>query len=403
MRTDGNYRTDTSVLGTLEDGTVEPETGYPFSRLRHFAANQFQINDNPDTTDLLAFFSAGGAGNDLTIHLQDATGVASFVVADVVFIGGGNFARFTVPAAFETVMARIANGDLFIIAFTRPTVISPLAATANASLEVDLSAAAPASLGDAPAHEPLAATANASFEVALAVAAPAALSSIDDTTASTTLYRFENIDLSADALEDVFTRFSGTLTTAGAWSSQATGVTATSNTGPGTNSSGPYVYSESSTSSGPAEILANSKLVMLESIMDTWTGAGRSITFRVCIQGTGWSGDDEGLRIITGTTEADSTQLVLLTGWDYSNNYVVGNTITNRQDDDYDIVQVGGWIDYTIDIPDGHEYFELGLICCCVRIVSPTRSGVVADRTGIDNHDDDAYAPGGNGKRFIRC
>ena len=69
--------------------------------------------------------------------------------------------------------------------------------------------------------------------------------------------------------------------------------------------------------------------------------------------------DDEGLRIITGTTEADSTQLYRLTGWDYSNNYVVGNTITNRQDDDYTIVQVGGWIDYTIDIPDGHEYFEL--------------------------------------------
>ena len=47
-------------------------------------------------------------------------------------------------------------------------------------------------------------------------------------TADETTYRFENIDLSADALEDVFTRFSGTLTTAGAWSSQATGVTATS-------------------------------------------------------------------------------------------------------------------------------------------------------------------------------
>ena len=107
-------------------------------------------------------------------------------------------------------------------------------------------------------------------------------------TADATTYRFENIDLSADALEDVFTRFSeGSLATAGAWVAQGTGVTPTSNTGPGTNSSGPYVYSESSASSGPAEILTNSKLVMLESIMDTWTGTGRSITFRVCIQGTG--------------------------------------------------------------------------------------------------------------------
>ena len=186
------------------------------------------------------------------------------------------------------------------------------------------------------------------------------LTTTSASTADETTYRFENIDLSADALEDVFTRFSGTVLLRQEHGvAQGTGVTPTSNTGPGTNSSGPYVYSEASASSGPAEILTNSKLVMLESIMDTWTGTGRSITFRVCIQGTGWSGDDEGLRIITGTTEADSTQLVRLTGWDYSNNYVVGNTITNRQDDDYTIVQVGGWIDYTIDIPDGHEYFEL--------------------------------------------
>ena len=186
------------------------------------------------------------------------------------------------------------------------------------------------------------------------------LTTTSASTADATTYRFENIDLSADALEDVFTRFSeGSLATAGAWVAQGTGVTPTSNTGPGTNSSGPYVYSESSASSGPAEILTNSKLVMLESIMDTWTGTGRSITFRVCIQGTGWSGDDEGLRIITGTTEADSTQLYRLTGWDYSNTYTVGDTVTNRQDDDYTIVEDGGWIDYTIDIPDGHEYFEL--------------------------------------------
>ena len=146
--------------------------------------------------------------------------------------------------------------------------------------------------------------------------------------------------------------------------SNRTGVTSDiGNTGPGTErSSGPYRLFgiKLHRQDANAEILTNSKLVML--FIALWTrgrGTGRSITFRVCIQGTGWSGDDEGLRIITGTTEADSTQLVRLTGWDYSNNYVVGNTITNRQDDDYTIVQVGGWIDYTIDIPDGHEYFEL--------------------------------------------
>ena len=46
-----------------------------------------------------------------------------------------------------------------------------LAATANASLEVEFSATAPAMLGDAPAQPALAATANASFEVDFSAAA----------------------------------------------------------------------------------------------------------------------------------------------------------------------------------------------------------------------------------------
>ena len=563
------YRDDTGV-GTLVDGTIEPESGYEISRIRHAVTNQLQLNDNPDAADVNAFFSTGGAGNDLIIHVQDRTGVTSFTVADVTLLGGGNFARFTVPDAFETVLARIDLDDRFIIAFTRvsttdqfptaPTVSNksgtvgdsfsttlpvgtggdtPLsysvsgepswssfntstrvlsgtptsAATTTVTYTVEdddgdtdsttfdivVSAATPDDLmpslpaifsqsatvgtfftltfsaatgGDTPlsysvsgnpswltlSNRTLSGTPTAtgshtvvvtvedndgdtasrtfiltvtaaadlmptagnttnksyaidtdfSFTLAAGTGGDGTLAitvaglptgatfdgtdtisgnvstagthtvtvtytdddgdTDDDTfvltltsasTTDSTTYRFENIDLSADALEDVFTRFSGSLATAGAWRAQTTGVTGTSNTGPGTNSSGPYVYSESSTASGPAEILTNSKLVMLESIMDTWTGTDRSITLRICIQGTGWSANDEGLRITTGTTEADSTQLARLTGWDYSNTYTVGDTITNRQDDDYDIVLDGGWIDYTIDIPDGHEHFEI--------------------------------------------
>ena len=154
-----------------------------------------------------------------------------------------------------------------------------------------------------------------------------ALSTADDTTASTTLYRFENIDGDADALENVFTRFSDALATDGAWRAQTSGTSGTSNTGPGSNSPGPYVYSETSASLSVASIEANSKLVMLASIMDAWTGAGRSITLRTCVQGAGWSGDGEGLRIKTGTTEADSTDLATLSGWDYSNS---GTPLTTR-------------------------------------------------------------------------
>ena len=565
-----HYNIDLS-LGTVEDGSIEPETGYEITRIRHNSANLFQLNDNPDAENLADFFASGN-GSDLTIYIQDATGVSSFVVADqTVDSSGGNWTRWNVPDAFEAVMARIASGDLFILAFTRETAVTDLMPTAptvtnktgtvgtafsttlpvgtggdtplsysvsgepswasfnattrvlsgtpnaaatttvtytvedddgdtdSTTFNIVVSAATPDDLmpslpaifsqsatvgtfftltfsaatgGDPPlsysvsgnpawltlsnltlSGTPTAAgsytvvvtvedndgdtasrtfiltvtaaadlmptagnTTNKSYSVdtdfsftlvagtggdgtlAITVAGLPTGATFDGTdtitgnvstagthtitvtytdddgdtdddtfvltitsasTADATTYRFENIDLSSDALEDVFTRFSGSLATAGAWTDRSTGVTPTSNTGPGTNSSGPYVFSESSASSGPAEILTNSKLVMLSSIMDTWTGTGRSITFRVCIQGTGWSGDDEGLRIITGTTEADSTQLYRLTGWDYSNNYTVGDTVTNRQDDDYTIVQVGGWIDYTIGIPDGHEYFEL--------------------------------------------
>ena len=480
-RDDDPTAVETSDSGEILDGDIIPATDYRMSLIRHPDANGFILNDRPEAASIITFFEAGGDGADLTIHVQDDTGVASFVVADTtIFASSDDFIRYTVPDAVETVLARIGSGDLFILAFTRPATVDLMPTAGNT---LDQSAVVGTAItinvvaatgGDTPlaytqtgaptwatfddsaltfAGTPDAAgthtitvtvtdddgdtdtdsfvltvtaaadlmptagdTTNKSYAVdtdfsftlvagtggdtplAITVSGLPTGATFDDTdtitgnvstagahtitvtytdddgdsdddtfvltitsavVADSTTYRFENIDLSADALEDVFLRFSGNLATAGAWRSQTTGVTPTSNTGPGTNSSGPYVYSESSASSGPAEILTNSKLVMLESIMDTWTGTGRSITLRICIQGTGWSADDEGLRIRTGTTESDATQLVRFTGWDYANDYVVGDTVTNRQDDDYTIVQVGGWIDYTIDIPDGHEHFEL--------------------------------------------
>ena len=82
----------------------------------------FQLNDNPDAADVGDFFDVSGTGNDLIIHVQDETGVASFTVADASVISGGNFVRWTVPAAVETVLVRILNGDRFLLAFTRASV-----------------------------------------------------------------------------------------------------------------------------------------------------------------------------------------------------------------------------------------------------------------------------------------
>ena len=115
------YNVDISA-GTLEDGSIEPESGNEITRVRHNGTNLLQLNDNPSAADISAFFASGGAGNDLTIYIQDATGVASFVVADqTVDSAGNNWVRWNVPDSFETVLARIAVDDLFILAFTRPT------------------------------------------------------------------------------------------------------------------------------------------------------------------------------------------------------------------------------------------------------------------------------------------
>ena len=111
------YHSGISV-GTLEDGSLNP--GVPISRIRDRGPNDFQLNDNPSTIDLEAFFDTGD-GADLTIHIQDADGVASIVAADTLdAVSNANSARFDTTAAFDTIVSRIADGDLFILAFTRP-------------------------------------------------------------------------------------------------------------------------------------------------------------------------------------------------------------------------------------------------------------------------------------------
>ena len=125
-----HYNVDLSV-GTLEDGTLEPEASYEITRIRHNITNTLQLNDNPDAADLSAFFASAGNGNDLTVYVQDDTGVASFAVADqTTDAAGTNFIRWDVPTAVETVLARIGSGDLFILAFTRESAVTDLMPTA---------------------------------------------------------------------------------------------------------------------------------------------------------------------------------------------------------------------------------------------------------------------------------
>ena len=121
-RDDDPTAVETSDSGEILDGDLEPATGYRMSLVRHPAANGFIFNDRPEADSISDFFGTGGGGADLTIHIQDDTGVASFVPVDAtVFASSDDFIRWDVPDAFETVLARIGTGDLSIIAFTRAT------------------------------------------------------------------------------------------------------------------------------------------------------------------------------------------------------------------------------------------------------------------------------------------
>ena len=119
------YRSDGTPTGSLLVGDLTPEDGYPLTRIRHTAANQFQINDNPDTRNISTFFGSSGAGYQLTILIQDSQGSASFAVASAgVIFGGANGIVFRTSNEFNAVVNRIQSNDRFILAFTSP--IAPL-------------------------------------------------------------------------------------------------------------------------------------------------------------------------------------------------------------------------------------------------------------------------------------
>ena len=118
------YKSDGATVGTLEDGTLPGN----ITRIRDRGPNDFQLNDNPSTEDIEAFFTTG-AGSDFTIYIQDFDGVAS-IAASTLNAGASNAnnARFNSSNAFDTIVSRISDGDSFILAFTRAD-LTPAAPT----------------------------------------------------------------------------------------------------------------------------------------------------------------------------------------------------------------------------------------------------------------------------------
>ena len=115
--------TDTPLDGEL--GLGDGET--VISRIRRFSATELNLNDNdsPAALDIGTYFDAGGDGNDLTIYLRTvADGEVSFTVASQFTLGGGNYARFTLPADAQTLLDNVAIGDRFIFKAARPAAVT---------------------------------------------------------------------------------------------------------------------------------------------------------------------------------------------------------------------------------------------------------------------------------------
>ena len=149
----------------------------------------------------------------------------------------------------------------------------------------------------------------------------------------------------------------------GAWILRDSGTTQSSDTGPGTNSGGPYVFSE--TSSGNAiDIPPGSTLTVNTTTMSAWTGIGRILALRASIAGAFINSSSSGLSVQGRVSAADNfAEIELLEGWAYeATAYVLGGTLTDSAGDDQSIEQDGGWVDYEVDIPDTYTEVKILVI-----------------------------------------
>ena len=139
------------AVGSLSAGELGISgTETLISRIWHYADNRLRLQDNdqPMTLALNTYFGPGGAGNDLSITIQDETGAATQVIAGNIERSGGQFVNLEITREMETVADRIDGGGLFILALWRtgnqpPTVaIVTAPATVAGGAEVVLVATA---------------------------------------------------------------------------------------------------------------------------------------------------------------------------------------------------------------------------------------------------------------------
>ena len=154
--------------------------------------------------------------------------------------------------------------------------------------------------------------------------------------------------------EAAFTADLQTGTSGGRWRFDPGGSTQTSSTGPGTNNGLDFVHTETSGSS-----LAGAEAAGLAEFATVPTGTGRMLHMRLCIQGAFGDGT-EGLEIQQRASADDAWAMVtLITGWLYSDSRAAGDTVTDFAGEDQTVVASGGWVDFTVAIPDAATQVRL--------------------------------------------
>ena len=108
------------TVGALLDGELGLGADEAtITRIRRRNGTMLAFNDN-DPLSLADYFGPGGAGADLTLYIQTAAGVASLPVSTS-GSAGGNFVQFgPLGTDLDTLVDDIADGQSFIVAFTRP-------------------------------------------------------------------------------------------------------------------------------------------------------------------------------------------------------------------------------------------------------------------------------------------
>ena len=138
---------------------------------------------------------------------------------------------------------------------------------------------------------------------------------------------------------------------AGRWALNLGGNTTPSvDTGPGSNSLGPYIFTE--TSSATLDEISENSIARLF-VVDEWPIAQeRILGLRCAIMGD-WNSGNEGLAVEGRESGGNWEQIDIISGWSYANDYSIGDTITRYGETDLDIcVQDGGWLDIYTAIPD---------------------------------------------------